>query len=104
MTIWKPGQEFAWKRLNKLIMPSVVGISTNRRKELMMAKMLLVVVPILFLTGCATIAGTPTSADTRIKVVSQKDGTVGYIDRNKGAEIDQRPWWQKYPRFPGTHP
>lgn len=68
------------------------------------AQTLLVVVPMLFLTGCAAIASTPTSADTRIKVVSQKDGTVRYIERNKDTEIDQRPWWQKYPRFPGTHP
>ena len=73
-------------------------------RKLFIAKTLLVVVLMLFLTGCAAIASTPTSADTRIKVVSQKDGTVRYIDRNKGAETDQRPWWQKYPRFPGTHP
>lgn len=73
-------------------------------RKLFIAKTLLVVVLMLFLTGCAAIASTPTSADTRIKVVSQKDGTVRYIDRNKGTEIDQRPWWQKYPRFPGTHP
>ena len=69
-----------------------------------MTKMLLVVVPLMFLSACATTIGTNASADTRIKVVSQKDGAVKYIDKNKGGESDQRPWWQKYPRFPGTHP
>ena len=73
-------------------------------RKLFIAKTLLVVVLMLFLTGCAAIASTPTSADTRIKAVSQKDGTVRYIDRNRVVETDQRPWWQKYPRFPGTHP
>ena len=73
-------------------------------RKLFIAKILLVVVPVLFLTACATTIGTDTSTDTRIKVVSQKDGTVRYIDRNRVVETDQRPWWQKYPRFPGTHP
>ena len=73
-------------------------------RKLFIAKILLVVVPMLFLTACAATARTHTSTDTRIKVVSQKDGTVRYIDRNKVAKTDQRPWWQKQPRFPGTHP
>ena len=68
------------------------------------AKTLLVVVPILFLTGCAAVASTHTSADSRVEVVSQKDGTVRYIERSKPAQTDKRPWWQKYPRFPGSHP
>ena len=73
-------------------------------RKLFIAKILLVVIPVLFLTACATTIGTDASTDTRIKVVSQKDGTVRYIDRNRVVETDQRPWWQKYPRFPGTHP
>ena len=72
--------------------------------KLFVTKTLLVVVPMLFLTGCAATASTHISADTRIKVVGQKDGAVRYIDRNKGTETDQRPRRQKYPRFPGTHP
>lgn len=73
-------------------------------RKLFIAKTLLIVVPTLFLAACATTTDTTTSADTRIKVVSQKDGTVRYIDRKKYTEVDQRPWWQKQPRFPGTHP
>jgi len=73
-------------------------------RKLFIAKILLVVVPVLFLTACATTIGTDASADSRIRVISQKDGTVRYIDRNKAADTDQRPWWQKHPRFPGTHP
>ena len=69
----------------------------------------LIAVPLVLLVGilsaCATAADSQMSADTRIKVTNQKDGTIRYVDRTQVERVDtEKPWWQKYPRFPGTHP
>lgn len=70
---------------------------------------ILIAVPLMLLVGilsaCATAADPRMSADTRIKVTNQKDSTIRYVDRIQAERVDtEKPWWQKYPRFPGTHP
>ena len=72
---------------------------------------ILIAVPLMLLVGILSACATATAADpqmlatTRIKVTNQKDGTIRYVDRTQAERVDtEKPWWQKYPRFPGTHP